>query len=189
MTTRESSTIPFRDLRKAGNAEVTERVHELYLSVVPMIHALGKRYFGSGTDLADDLLSEVFARVIVGIRKFEGRSSYATWIFCIALNVAATWRRHKTREAAEPLDPSVQATSDTFASVSDRARAEVVQSAFDKLSAEHRMVLSLAVIDGLSQVDIAGILGIPSGTVYSRYARARIALAKALTVRGVDADS
>jgi RNA polymerase sigma-70 factor (ECF subfamily) len=177
---------PFRNLRKASAAEVATQVRELYASVGPMILGLGHRYFGARRDLAEDLVSETFARVLAGIRGFEGRSSYSTWIFGIALRVAATWQRRGASEPTEPLAPGIPGGEDTLEIVAQRSRRQTVQSAFDALSAEHRMVLSLTVVDGLSQVEVAELLGIPAGTVYSRYARARVALARELGKRGLD---
>lgn len=190
MTCAESSKdLPFRDLSASSNAGVSSLVRELYTHVGPMILGLGSRYFGDSNGLAEDLVSETFARVILGIRKFEGRSSYSTWIFGIALNVAATWRRRRAREGTEPLTIHLRGCDDTLETVALRDQGNTVQLAFDKLSAEHRMVLSLAVIDGLSQVQVADLLGIPVGTVYSRYARARVALAEELSSHGIDKGS
>jgi DNA-directed RNA polymerase specialized sigma24 family protein len=48
-----------------------------------------------------------------------------------------------------------------------------------------RMVLALVVVDGLSQTEVAELLGVAEGTVWSRYARARVALAREFEVRGL----
>ena len=55
------------------------------------------------------------------------------------------------------------------------------------LPAEQRSALMLVAVDGLSYGDAAGILGVPSGTVASRLARARLALAEAMEGREIDA--
>jgi RNA polymerase sigma-70 factor (ECF subfamily) len=50
----------------------------------------------------------------------------------------------------------------------------------DRLSAEHRTVISLFAVDGLSHREIADVLGVPEGTVWSRLAAARRKLHEAL---------
>lgn len=60
----------------------------------------------------------------------------------------------------------------------DRARRLLV--AMGRLSAEHRVVLSLFAVEGLSHREIAAVLGVPEGTVWSRLAGARKRLASEL---------
>lgn len=55
-----------------------------------------------------------------------------------------------------------------------------VNRAVRELSPDHRMVLALVVQEGLTQVEVADLLGVAPGTVWSRYARARLALAERL---------
>jgi len=55
-----------------------------------------------------------------------------------------------------------------------------VQLALDRMSDDHRMVLSLFAVDGLTHDEIAGVLGIPTGTVWSRLHGARKQLAAML---------
>ena len=61
-----------------------------------------------------------------------------------------------------------------------RAMKKAVQSALDALPAEQRVVVALFSVDGLSHGEIAAILGIPEGTVWSRLHKGRKALAAAL---------
>ena len=61
-----------------------------------------------------------------------------------------------------------------------RELGEHIHEAMDDLSVEHRVVLSLFAVKGLGHAEIAGILGIPEGTVWSRLHHARRALAGAL---------
>ena len=61
---------------------------------------------------------------------------------------------------------------------------EKLSSAMDRLSAEHRIVISLFAVDGLKHAEIAGILGVPEGTVWSRLHAARERLAQELGTTG-----
>ena len=64
-----------------------------------------------------------------------------------------------------------------------RDRARRLMMAMDRLSGEHRTVLSLFAVEGLSHKEIAEILGVPEGTVWSRLNAARRRLAGELAVR------
>ena len=177
-----------RDLRGASPTERDALLRSLYESVGPKILSLGHRYFGGRRDLAEDLVAETFARVIAGIDRFAGRSSYSTWIFRIAMNVAAQWIRVEIARR----DSSPEASASTRGRPSDGAEAgerkRLVDDAVRALSPEHRMVLALVVVDGLAQGEVAELLGVAEGTVWSRYARARVALAREFELRGLAAE-
>lgn len=178
----------FRDLRGASVDERNALIRSLYETVGPRVLCLGHRYFGGRRDLAEELVAETFARVITGIGRFEGRSSYETWIFRIAMNVAASWIHggERRRGDAADADPPARGAPSDRADAVERKR--LVDEALRALSPEHRMVLALVVVDGLSQTQVAELLGIAEGTVWSRYARARVALAREFERRGLDAD-
>jgi RNA polymerase sigma-70 factor (ECF subfamily) len=177
-----------RDLRGASPAERDALLRALYETVGPKILGLGRRYFGGRRDLAEDLVAETFARVIAGVDRFAGRSSYSTWIFRIAMNVAAQWIRTDAARRAPTTDaePAAAGGPTDRADADDRRR--LVDDALRALSPEHRMVLALVVVDGLGQSDVAELLGVPEGTVWSRYARARVALAREFERRGLSAE-
>lgn len=167
-----------RDLSRASDEDVSELVQLLYEGVGPAVLSLGHRYFGSRRDLAEELVAETFARVLLGIRRFQGRAAYRTWIFRIAMNVAARWLRDMKRHGTEPLQE--EPGEDRPDPLVEKERRDSVNRAVRALSPEHRMVLALVVQDDLSQNDIAELLGVGPGTVWSRYARARLALARKL---------
>lgn len=176
-----------RDLAAASDEDLDTLVRQLYVTVGPRVLGLGYRFFGGRTDVAEDLVSETFARVILGIRGFEGRSRYSTWILRIAMNVAGGWLRTR---ACRPTQPLTVEPPDGGARPEDRLAADErrrnVDEAVAALGPDHRMVLSLVVLEGVSQVEAAELLGIAPGTVWSRYARARFALATELKRRGLD---
>ncbi|HVR70567.1 MAG TPA: sigma factor-like helix-turn-helix DNA-binding protein, partial [Vicinamibacteria bacterium] len=63
-------------------------------------------------------------------------------------------------------------------------RAREVQQALSALSFDHRAILMLREVEGLSCEDVAGTLGLPAGTVKSRLARAREALRRRVVEMG-----
>lgn len=89
----------------------------------------------------------------------------------------AVGRRKSCRfPEAEPADITSGNRSSLLATVE-------VGSALRRLSVEHRSVLLLAVVEGFTCEEIAGILGVPIGTVMSRLSRAREALRGQLSPR------
>jgi RNA polymerase sigma-70 factor (ECF subfamily) len=177
-----------RDLRGASLDERNALVRSLYESVGPRVLGLGHRYFGGRRDLAEELVAETFARVITGIGRFEGRSSYETWIFRIAMNVAAQWIRRDVRRRGDAADTDPPARGAPSDRTDADERKRLVDEAVRALPPDHRMVLALVVVDGLSQSSVAELLGVAEGTVWSRYARARVALAREFERRGLAAE-
>ena len=126
---------------------------------------------------AEDVVQEVFLSVHRALPLFRGESRLSTWIYRIAIRASLEHRAR--RRPAEPLDPELPGPSNEEELVArDRARRLLV--AMGRLSAEHRTVLSLFAVDGLSHKEIADILGVPEGTVWSRLNGARKHLVKEL---------
>jgi len=135
---------------------------------------------------------EVFLQVYKRLGAFEGRSSLRTWIYRIVVNQCHNRRRfwlRRRRERERPLDEAVLVpvplgTSDTGANPFEETlrheRARRVQAALLELRFEHRSVLVLRELEGLSCEDVAAALGVPEGTVKSRLSRAREAMRRKL---------
>jgi RNA polymerase sigma-70 factor (ECF subfamily) len=153
------------------------RLHEA------MVFSLSARLLGD-TEEARDIAQEVFLQVYRQLGRFEGRSTLKTWIYRITVNQCHNrrrfWhRRHRDRE--EGLEAvSVEAAARGGSSPYDEARrgerARRVQAALLDLSFEHRAVLVLREVEGLTCEEVAEALRIPAGTVKSRLSRAREAM-------------
>lgn len=130
---------------------------------------------------AEDATQDVFLAVHRALPTFRGESRLSTWVFRIAIRAAlerrARARRHDTEAVNEEVsDPRPDLESSTHA----RREAARVMAGLEKLSFEHRTVLSLFALRGLSHKQIAEILGIKEGTVWSRLHLARKHLAQLL---------
>ena len=126
---------------------------------------------------AEDVVQQVFLSVHGALPMFRGDARLSTWIYRIALRaaVAARSRRPRTEAIDDAMSgPSLEQHLDL------REEARRVARAMDRLSAEHRAVLSLFAIEELSHQEIAEILGVPEGTVWSRLSIARKRLHEAL---------
>ncbi len=118
---------------------------------------------------AEDLMQDTFVAALEGVGRFEGRSSVRTWLGAILIRQASRNRRYHRLRATEALDETA-ATVGT--GLRDERRLDV-HAMLDSLSAEHRTVLVLRELQGMSYDEIAEALSIPRGTVESRLFRAR----------------
>lgn len=146
------------------------------------------RLLGNPEDAAD-VTQEVFLKVWRSLPSFQGDSSFATWLYKLTDNAAIDLlRREKKRRGDASLDDEEYQWDATLADPKgspERAleRQELqraVSEGLRKLSEEHRRVLVLRELNGLSYEEIADILSLSPGTVKSRIARARTALARLL---------
>ena len=161
-----------------------------------MVLGLGARLLGDREE-ARDIAQDVFLQVYRTLGRFEGRSSLRTWIYRIVVNQCRNrqrWWRRRRRAAACPLESLTAADEARLAAVSSeetpfetlarRERARRVEAAMLALSFDHRAVLLLREVEGLSCEEIATTLALAVGTVTSRLARARDALRRGMGPEG-----
>ena len=124
---------------------------------------------------AEDAMQEVFLAVHRALPRFRGEARLTTWIYRIALR--ASLRCKARRPASHALD-SDWPVADGEPHMAWREEVRRLLSAMQRLSAEQRAVLSLFAIEGLSHREIADVLGVPEGTIWSRLHKARRSLAE-----------
>lgn len=137
---------------------------------------------------AQDLVQEAFLRGYEKLGRFHGESSFYTWIYRIAVNLALSGRRRRRPCASlsegpngEASDPSADADqSDPSLPLERAERERIVQDALSALAPDHRAVVVMKEYDGLRYEEIAAVLRIPVGTVRSRLHRARCDLRERL---------
>jgi RNA polymerase sigma-70 factor, ECF subfamily len=137
---------------------------------------------------ADDVLQESYAKAYRALDRFASDRPFGPWFLTIVARTALSWIRDAKRRATVPLDePGKDGSAPLADKVADPAqdpavteRRVRVERAFARLSEDHRVVLALRVEADLSYAAIAEALSIPVGTVMSRLARAREALAETL---------
>jgi RNA polymerase sigma-70 factor, ECF subfamily len=145
------------------------------------------RRLGCTDEDANDFLQDTFLRAFEKLDQFQGDSSFYTWVYRIAVNLALSgYRRQRARAALgrkcdrviacseDPPDESADADP-TFA-LERSERELLVEAALNKLGPEHRAVVILKDFDGHRYEEISAILDVPVGTVRSRLHRARCEL-------------
>jgi RNA polymerase sigma-70 factor, ECF subfamily len=129
---------------------------------------------GNSAD-AEDLVQETLAGAWRG--KFRGESSARTWLVQILVRQAAMLHRSRRRHGrpvsldSDSGGPAAEATGPS-ASASAAARLDLA-AMLGSLSPEHRLVIVLRELEGMSYEEMARTLGVPQGTVESRLHRAR----------------
>jgi RNA polymerase sigma-70 factor (ECF subfamily) len=161
-----------------GDRAALERLLEQHAD---HIHAVCRRVVGDPQD-ALDATQEAMIAVVRGIRRFDGRARFTTWLYRVATNAALDeLRRKRRRPIPEPEPRATTRTPADAASVEDRVVARVdVDAALGALPEDFRVAVVLRDLFDLDYAQIAEILGIPAGTVRSRIARGRAALTAAL---------
>jgi RNA polymerase sigma-70 factor (ECF subfamily) len=144
-------------------------------------------------DDAAELTQETFVKILENLGKFEGRSSFYTWAFRIAVNLTLNYCQRNARLTVRSLDAEEQQYSgparqalkellsddnspDPEAAAQNRELHEIAIAALNRLDEAHKAVLVLRDIEGMSYARIAEVLGIEIGTVRSRLSRARTKL-------------
>jgi RNA polymerase sigma-70 factor, ECF subfamily len=158
-----------------------ERDHLLAFeqTVLPHMDAtynLARWIMGNEQD-AEDMVQEAYLRAFQYFVSFQGNNSRA-WLLTIVRNTCYTWlRQNRAQELSvelneEMVDGSHPAISPEL-SLMLRANHQFIRQALGNLPIEFRELIVLRELEGLSYKEIAGITGIPIGTVMSRLARAR----------------
>ena len=134
---------------------------------------------------ANDLTQDTFVKAYRAIKSFKGDSSFYTWIYRIAVNKTINFlkqRKNRVHMSLNDLDFQAENDPDLVALVSDKTPRrelglaelqEKLNSAMQKLSEHHRMVVTLHDIQGLSHEEIGNIMDCNVGTVRSRLFYAR----------------
>ncbi len=172
-------------LAQSGDANAFD---ELVVRYQERIYALVYHMTSNHED-AGDLAQEAFVKAWKALRNFKGDSSFYTWVYRIAVN--HTLNHLKTRRARtqhlslNDLDFNAEHDPDLVQLISHknprrdinlRELGERLNAAMQKLSEEHRTVVTLHDIQGLPHDEIAKILECNPGTVRSRlfYARQQL---------------
>lgn len=158
-------------------------LEEVLAHVAPAIHRFGLRMCKNDSD-ADDVLQDTLLNIVNHLGEFEGRSSLSSWAFALTRSACARKRRGLKNKPPVADDKRMAEEADHAptpeARVAEQELASALTSALDGLSEEHREVLVLRDIEGLTAQEAASSLGVSVDALKSRLHRARTALRNAL---------
>ncbi|MGH9253138.1 MAG: RNA polymerase sigma factor [Vicinamibacterales bacterium] len=133
----------------------------------------------SATD-AEDLAQEVFVKAFFGLRYFEGRSQFRTWLQRIKVNHCLSYLRKTQGAVLVDIDDAGLAShramltdSDPYAELRSTEDRQRIVRVLDSMSGTLRIPLMLRDADGLSYDEIAAHLGLSLSAVKMRIKRAR----------------
>jgi RNA polymerase sigma-70 factor (ECF subfamily) len=174
-------------VRRAQRGELAA-YEELVRHTHPQIYRLLYHMTANRED-AEDLAQEIFLKAYAALARFHGNSSFYTWVYRIAINHALNFREKNRRrvldlrlddmDAGIERDPTfveLRARESPYRDVTMAELQKRLNTALQKLSDEHRMVVVLHDIEGLKHHEIAQMMKLSEGTVRSRlfYARQQL---------------
>ncbi len=130
-----------------------------------------------------DATQEALVAIVRGLPRYDGRAAFTTWAYRVATTACVDELRRRGRRPV-PVDDDANdelrlaAADDIAGDVSTRLELD---DALASLPVEFRAAVVLRDSLGLDYAEIADVLGVPPGTVRSRIARGRAALARRLT--------
>jgi len=136
--------------------------------------------YRNNKDEADDIYQEVFLRVYKGLKKFQSRSKFSTWLYRITVNVCIEHKRKENVRKHESLD-RVNDNSDNQISYRDMIEGEMrtdsnaldneisslIQAEVDKLPKQLKMAFTLKYYHGYKIKEISKFMNCTEGTIKS----------------------
>lgn len=133
-------------------------------------------------EVAEDLAADVFVRALAGIRTFAYRGTpLLAWLFRIAHNVAADYRKASARQAMNVVpgvDIDIASGSDDMTDQVDRRRD--MRAALSRLTDDQQQVLFLRFYQGMTNAEIGAVIGKREGAVKALQNRALKSLRRAM---------
>lgn len=172
-----------RDLEKTTDLELVERVKlgdKSAFSSLVIRHQRGLLRLGlrfvKDLDQAEDIVQEAFIKAYEKLSTFEGRSSFKSWLYQIALNTARNRLRENRRETVDVEDTHLSVGPVGETTLVHTAIADVLNKEVEKLPFRQKTALLLRVYEDLSFNEIAEIMECPYDTAKANYRHALMKL-------------
>ncbi len=148
-------------------------------------------FFRTGSQAeAEDLTARVFLRAFNHIRSYRNMGvPFSAWLYRIAHNLVANWHRDTSKRKEVPLEDQItQPHTTEFPERIIEKNQEIMQlmGAIRKLSPERQQLLILKYVEGMSNLEIAVVMGRSEGAVKSLYHRSLESLRTALLTNQAD---
>jgi RNA polymerase sigma-70 factor (ECF subfamily) len=132
---------------------------------------------------AEDIAQEAFLSAIRALDRFDRRRAFGPWLNRIVVNRAIDWARARAIRREVAADPLPEADRHAPQTAPAGPYSDELMTALAALSPEHRAVVVLRYLLEYTPGEIAGVLGLPRGTVNSRLRRALDGLESGLEER------
>lgn len=132
--------------------------------------------FVKDMDVAEDVTQEAFIKAYEKLYSFEGRASFKSWLFQIAVNTARNKLRDFRRETVDIDNVHLAVDAEAETVLVHGAVANLLQKEVDKLPFKQRTALVLRVYEDLSFNEIANIMECPYDTAKANYRHALLKL-------------
>ena len=162
-------------LAAGGDAHAFRRLYEAHSG---RIHSLARRMVGP--DMAAEATQDVFVRAWQKLDTFRGESQFGTWLFRLAMNLMLSRRAQLAKQRLREISDD-----ELVALQPDRPRSGDIgldfETAIGRLPDGARQVFVMHDIEGYKHEEIAGQLGVTTGTSKAQLHRARMLLRRVLT--------
>jgi len=185
LSREDSSSLEIVWLERIANRD-RNAFEALYQEFGPRVFRFVVRMIRDETK-AEEVTNDVMVEIWKSASQFQGRSSPSTWIFSIARHRALNAIRGK-KLSTTSLDDAVEVMDeheDPMADTDEITTSNLLRTAVNQLSTEHREVVELTFFQGLNYKEIATIVECPEGTVKTRMFHAKKQLKPILTAMGV----
>lgn len=171
------------------------RFDELVRPHLTYLYRLAFRFCGNQAD-AEDLVQDLLLKLFPRCDELEKVDKLRPWMVTSLYRMFVDGTRRKKRSPLELIDDEVifyeTVTSDKASPAQELAedqRIGLIQSAFERLSEDHRVLLTLHDIEGYRLVELEKILDVPVGTLKSRIHRARARMRNMLESADINPDA
>jgi len=181
--------VPLDDaaLVRAAQSGDRDALDQLFRRHYDRVFGVCRRITGNEADAAD-AAQEAMIAMVRGLTRFDGRASFGTWAYRIATNASLDELRRRRRrplvagrDRDHEHDHHEHADPTAGESVEQLGDREQIEAALAALPEDFRVPVVLRDVADLDYAEIAGILGVPTGTVKSRIARGRGMLANTIS--------
>ena len=127
---------------------------------------------------AEDVAQDVFVKIWKALPGYHGRASLSTWIYTITRNTCLTeLKKRTTRPTVSLHEPEMEAAADRIAALqttdAEAGAERDVAALLAQLPERYRQVITLFYLEQKAYAEVAGMLGIPLGTVKTLIFRAK----------------
>lgn len=175
-----------------GDTIAFDMLFERYkIPIFNFIYRMLNREKGS----AEDLLQEIFIKIVKGKDLYEPRAKFSTWLFAITRNHCLNFLKSKRYSEAKntisldgqyknskfSLSDKLAIREDNFRNIEDKEMLEILEEAVSILPDKYREVFILHAIEGFTHKEISEVLKINPATVRTDYRRAKLMLKEKLS--------